>query len=215
MKVAPSILACDFSRLREEIETVDRCGIDLLHLDIMDGVFVPNITFGPVLVKAIKKISDTPLDAHLMITKPERYIDEFAKAGADFIVFHIEATDQPALCLQKSKDCGVKVGIAVNPKTELKEIIPYIDSIDLLLIMSVEPGFSGQKFIPQTLKKIKRASDLLRENSHCILAVDGGVNTDNAQIIAQNGADLLVAASAIFESTDYCTTIDSLRCLNH
>jgi len=215
MKVAPSILACDFTRLREEIEAVDNCGIDLLHLDVMDGIFVPNITFGPVLIQAIKKITQTPLDAHLMITKPERYIEAFAQAGSDYIVFHIEATDQPDECIEKIRRFGAKPGIAVKPKTDLGGIKDYINSIDLLLIMSVEPGFSGQKFIREALDKIKVARGIVGNNSGCMIGVDGGVNTDNAGLIAQSGADLLVAASAIFHAPDYCAVINKLRCLNH
>lgn len=211
--VAPSILACDFTRLRDEIEAVDRCGIDLIHLDIMDGSFVPNLTFGQVLVEAVRRLTRTPLDAHLMIDRPERHLQSFVESGADYIVFHLEATERPDYCIDEIRRLKTRPGIALRPKTRLEEIKPYLKKIDLLLLMSVEPGFSGQEFIPDTLAKIREAKELvLKEENRCIIGVDGGVNTENAQKIIEHGADLLIAASAIFKSDDYCRVIETLRC---
>ncbi|MEO0095234.1 MAG: ribulose-phosphate 3-epimerase [candidate division WOR-3 bacterium] len=213
MKIAPSIIAADFTKLNIEIKKIEKAGADLIHLDIMDGVFVPNITFGPMIVEAINRITDLELDAHLMIVNPEKYYERFIDCGAEWISFHIETvTDvKKNIDFLKKKKCHP--GIAINPETPLQRILRYIDKLDYLLIMTVHPGFYGQKFIPEVLKKIEQARNFIDRNRlHCLIQVDGGINGENASIIARAGADILVAGAGVFKTKDYKKAIRDLRC---
>ncbi len=199
VKISPSILSADFSKLCEELRLCEMGGADIIHLDVMDGHFVPNITFGPVVIKSIRKCVKTPFDAHLMIENPEKYIKDFVDAGADIITPHIEVKCPIDSLIKKIKNYGVEVGLALNPDTPFKKAVPYIDKIDYLLVMSVYPGFAGQKFIKEILGKIKEAKEyIIKENLTTKIAVDGGVKHSNAKEIIDAGADILVAASAIF-----------------
>ncbi len=199
VKISPSILSADFSKLCEELRLCEKGGADIIHLDVMDGHFVPNITFGPVVIKSIRKCVKTPFDAHLMIENPEKYIKDFVDAGADIITPHIEVKCSIDSLIKKIKNYGVEAGLALNPDTPFKKAVPYIDKIDYLLIMSVYPGFAGQKFIKDTLGKIREAKEyIIKENLTTKIAVDGGVKHSNAKEIIDAGADILVAASAIF-----------------
>jgi ribulose-phosphate 3-epimerase len=212
VRIAPSILSADFARLAEEVACVEQGGADLLHIDVMDGHFVPNLTVGPPIVSALRKVTKLPLDVHLMITNPDAFIAELAEAGADYITVHVETAPHLHRTVETIKERGVRAGVTLNPATSLTTVEEIIADIDLLLIMSVSPGFGGQHFIPSTLGKIERARRLLDDTgSHADLEVDGGVKVDNAERIIQAGADILVAGSAIFSSQDYRATIAALR----
>ena len=203
--VAPSILSADFGRLNEDIATVDdHC--DYIHVDVMDGHFVPNLTFGAPVVKYIK--SSKPLDVHLMIENPENYIEDFAKAGADILTCHIEACDDPAKFLADVKSHGMKAGLSVKPGTDVKELEPYLNDMDWVLVMSVEPGFGGQSFMPVSLDKIK----WLRERRADLdIAVDGGIKADTGAQCVEAGANVLIAGSYIFKAEDRVAAIESLK----
>jgi len=210
--VAPSILSADFSRLGEEIKAVEQAGAEWIHIDVMDGHFVPNITIGPVVVKSIRSISSLFFDCHLMIENPGDYVEPFAKAGADLITIHAESNSNLKSLIKKIKNIGCKAGVSVNPETSLDTIKDIIEDIDLLLIMSVHPGFSGQSFIKEVIPKIKEAKDLIKKTKKKIyLQVDGGINKENAGIVKENGADVLVAASFIFKSNNYKEAIQQLK----
>src|SRR5262245_29591967 len=210
--ISPSILSADFARLADEVSAVERGGADFLHIDVMDGHFVPNLTVGPPIVEALRKVTKLPLDVHLMITNPDAFIPEFAQAGADYLTVHVETCPHLHRTVQAIKEHGVKAGVTLNPATSLTAIEEIIDDVNLLLIMSVSPGFGGQQFIPSTLGKITRARQMLdRSRSHAVLEVDGGVKVDNAGQIIEAGADILVAGSAIFTSQDYRATITAMR----
>ena len=197
--LAPSILSADILQLADQLKIVEQHGADLIHIDVMDGRFVPNITFGPVIVDAVKRASNLPADVHLMIVKPEKYIDDFAKAGAEFITVHQEACLHLDRTIQQIKDTGCKAGVSLNPATPVSLLENILPELDLVLIMSVNPGFGGQSFIPYSLQKI---SDLvkLREKSGARfkIEVDGGINTDTIKSVAAAGADILVAGNAVF-----------------
>jgi ribulose-phosphate 3-epimerase len=210
--IAPSILSADFARLAEEVACVEKGGADLLHIDVMDGHFVPNLTVGAPIVEALRKVTKLPLDVHLMITNPDAFIPEFAEAGADYLTVHVETCPHLHRTIQAIKEHGVKAGVTLNPATSLTMIEEILPDVDLLLIMSVSPGFGGQQFIPSSLGKIHRARRLLDDvGSHAALEVDGGVKADNAARIIEAGADILVAGSAIFTSQDYRATITAMR----
>ncbi|UCG91903.1 MAG: ribulose-phosphate 3-epimerase [candidate division WOR-3 bacterium] len=213
MIVAPSVIAADFSDFQRAIKEVEKAGADLLHLDIMDGVFVPNITFGPMIVQAIDAISDLELDAHLMIIKPEKYLKAFIDAGADWISFHAEATDNPEKCITVIKNHKKKVGLAISPPTPFQNVTRYVEHLNFLLIMSVHPGFYGQKFMPENVKKIEEAKNwIVKKNLSCLIQVDGGINGENACVLKRAGADIIVAGAAVFRSDNYKKAIEDLRC---
>jgi ribulose-phosphate 3-epimerase len=210
--IAPSILSADFTRLGEEVIRVEKAGADWIHIDVMDGQFVPNITYGPIIVEACKRVTQLKLDVHLMIETPDLIIPDFARAGADYISVHAEACPHLHRSLQLIKSFDVKAGIALNPGTPLSSIEWIIDQLDFVLIMSVNPGFGGQKFIRSSIDKIAALSRLLKEkNSDAIIQVDGGVNCDTIHEIHQAGATSFVAGSAIFNTPDYKETISNLR----
>lgn len=212
VRIAPSILSADFARLGEEVAQVQQAGADLLHVDVMDGHFVPNLTIGPPIVEALRKVTNLPLDVHLMITNADAFIEEFAEAGASYLTVHVEACPHLHRTVQSIKEHGVKAGVTLNPATPLTSVEEILPDADLLLIMSVNPGFGGQHFIPSSLQKITHARELIRRTgSKALLEVDGGVKVDNAAEIVRAGADILVAGSAIFLSKDYATTIKSMR----
>lgn len=202
-KIAPSILSADFSKLGEEIKDVENGGADYIHVDVMDGHFVPNITIGPLIVEAIRPVTSLPLDVHLMISDPDQYIPEFAKAGASIITVHQEACTHLHRTLQLIKDNNVKSGVVVNPGTPIEMIKPVLTEIDLVLVMTVNPGFGGQSFIHAAVDKIKQLNAWRKEfNLEFEIEVDGGVNTETAKICTDAGADVLVAGSAIFNKFD-------------
>ena len=203
-KIAPSILAADFARLCQQIQLVEKGGAGIVHIDVMDGHFVPNITIGPVVVASIRKCTDLFLDVHLMIENPEQYIEAFVKAGADNITFHIEATSRPDIVIGKIKSHKINAGISLKPVTPLSRVEEYIKKIDLLLIMSVEPGFGGQKFMPHSIEKLNQAQRLKLANNleHLEIGVDGGVTLENVKEISAAGAEIIVAGSEIFHSKD-------------
>jgi len=212
LRIAPSILSADFARLADEVAAVESAGADLLHVDVMDGHFVPNLTVGPPIVEALRKVTKLPLDVHLMMTTPDPFIPEFAEAGADYLTVHVEACPHLHRTVQAIKERGVKAGVTLNPATSLATVEEIIGEADLLLIMSVNPGFGGQQFIPTVLDKIARARQLIdRTGSPALLEVDGGVKAENAARIVQAGADILVAGSAIFRAGDYGRAVAALR----
>jgi ribulose-phosphate 3-epimerase len=210
--IAPSILSADGGNLASEIAAVEKAGADWIHIDVMDGHFVPNITMGPAIIAALRKTTKLPFDVHLMIENPENYIEAFAAAGADIITVHVEAANHLHRTIDRIKKLGKKSGISLNPATPLAQIEEILPDIDLLLIMTVNPGFGGQQFIKNTLPKIARAAQLLSALPHKpFLEVDGGVNLKNANSIAQAGAEVLVAGASIFGSTDYQKTLAELK----
>jgi ribulose-phosphate 3-epimerase len=214
--IAPSILAADFARLADEVAAVERAGADLLHVDVMDGHFVPNLTIGPPIVAALRKVTKLPLDIHLMITNADAFIAEFAEAGADYLTVHVEACPHLHRTVQLIKERGVKAGVTLNPATSLSTIEEILPEVDLVLIMSVNPGFGGQQFIPSSLQKLSSARAMLdRAGSCALLEVDGGIKIDNVAQALVAGADVLVAGSAIFSSRDYAATIAAMRAAGH
>ncbi len=212
MKIAPSILSADFSNLQRDIELVEKGGADYIHVDVMDGQFVPNITFGPNIVQAIRPITKLPLDVHLMIVDPEKYIPAFAKAGADIITVHVEATPHIHRALQMMKDLGVKSGVVINPGTPITMIKHVLPIADQVLVMTVNPGFGGQSFIEETVEKIAELSELREQNNwHYSIEVDGGIDPETAQICQKAGADVFVAGSYIYNSEDPVGQINQLK----
>ena len=211
-KIAPSILSADFAKLGQEIQAVEKAGADWIHVDVMDGHFVPNITIGPVVVKSIRKITKLPLDVHLMIENPEKYIPAFREAGADIISIHGESTNHLQRALGLIKECGAKPSVAINPSTPLHVLDHIWNDIEMILLMTVNPGFGGQKFIPSMKTKIQTLKKKIeRENSNVILEIDGGVNVDNIGELSSMGVDVFVAGSAIFDSEDYQTAISEMK----
>jgi ribulose-phosphate 3-epimerase len=211
-KIAPSILSADFSRLGDEIRAVEAGGADYIHVDVMDGHFVPNITIGPLIVEAARKVTKLPLDVHLMIADPDRYVPDFAAAGADIIVFHAEATPHAHRTVQLIKSFGKKAGVSLNPATSLHHLDYILEDLDLVLLMTVNPGFGGQSFIEACLPKIHALRGMLdKRGLETELEVDGGVKTSNIDRISHAGADVFVAGSAVFGSPDYAATIAELK----
>ena len=212
IKVSPSILAADFGNIERECNLIDKSDADWFHLDVMDGIFVPNISFGMPVVKAIRKMTSKPLDVHLMITEPERYIEKFIEIGSDIISFHIEATNKIEENISLIKSNNVKAGIAINPDTPIDSLIDIINKIDLICLMGVFPGFAGQKFIKNTFDRLKELKKLIIDNnSKALIEVDGGVKADNYMELRSLGADVLVAGSYIFNSEDYDLVIKKLK----
>lgn len=211
-KIAPSILSADFSRLGEEIRAIEAGGADYVHVDVMDGRFVPNITIGPLVVEAVKRVTSLPLDVHLMIADPDRYVPAFAEAGADIIVVHAEAATHLHRTVQLIKSLGRKAGVALNPATPLHGLEYVLEDLDLVLLMTVNPGFGGQSFIEACIPKIHALRGMLdKRGLETELEVDGGVKTDNIERISHAGADVFVAGSAVFCGGDYAATISELK----
>jgi len=209
-KIAPSILSADFARLGEEVRAVDEAGADYIHIDVMDGHFVPNLTFGPPVINAIRSVTDKPFDVHLMIDPAQPYLAQYAEAGADIITVHAEADTHLHRSLQVIKGLGKKAGVSLNPSTPETVIDYVLDSVDLILVMSVNPGFGGQAFLPSQLEKISRVREMIGDRD-IELEVDGGVNPDNVASVIAAGATAVVAGSAVFKGNDYKTTIAALR----
>ena len=213
-KIAPSILSADFANLERDIHNLEVNGADWVHVDIMDGIFVPNISIGIPVVQALRPVTDLPLDVHLMIDRPIRYVEQFVKAGADYVTIHVES-DQPQNildALDKIHEAGAKAGIVLKPRTPVEAAIPYLEKCDLILVMTVEPGFGGQKFMADMMPKIKQLREWMDDiNPDCLIEVDGGVDAVTHTVCKENGADVLVAGSAYFKATDRATFVKTIQ----
>lgn len=207
--ISPSILSCDFTNIREQFKQLNEAGVDYIHVDVMDGMYVPNISFGPAIISQLRELTEIPFDVHLMIEEPERYIDDFVKAGANIITVHPSTTKHLNRTLNLIKEKGIKAGIAINPHEDINILNYTIDDLDLVLLMSVNPGFGGQKFIDSMYEKIIQTREFINKRKpECILEVDGGIKLENAKKVYNSGANLLVAGSAIFQSNDIKETIE-------
>ncbi len=196
---SPSILAADFGQLGEQIRQTERAGAQFLHIDVMDGLFVPSISMGMPVIKSLRKETRQLFDVHLMIREPIRYIEEFAKSGADYITFHLESCQDAQAVIDQIHACGKKAGLAINPGTEVTAVVPYLESIDMLLVMSVEPGFGGQAYLPQSTQRLRQASALIKERGlSTLLQVDGGVDKNTVDLVLQGGANMIVAGSSVY-----------------
>ncbi len=212
IKISPSILAADFGHLLDEIEKTVKSGVEYLHLDIMDGHFVPNLTFGPELVKYINGVTDLPLDVHLMISNPLEYLEIYTVAGADILTIHLETIEHPDKALATIRDLGIKSGLSISPNTPVEVALPYLEHADWLLIMSVHPGFAGQKFMPSSIDKVSKARQYIDSNSlNCEIAVDGGIDLNTAPKVAAAGADIVITGSSFYKSGDYAKFVQEIR----
>lgn len=210
--IAPSILSADFSKMGEDIKRIEVAGADLVHVDVMDGHFVPNITFGPKMVKDIRKVTKLPLDVHLMISNPIDYVDEFAKGQPDYITIHIESNGDPKETLNTIKSHKIKCGLVISPDTEVERIEPYLNMIDMCLVMSVYPGFGGQKFLDRVLPKVEKLARLKKDNNYSyLIEIDGGINAETVSKAKRAGAEVLVAGNAVFSNPDMKKAIKELK----
>ena len=210
--ISPSLLAADFNNLGAEVKRIEEAGADYLHLDVMDGVFVPNISFGLPVIESLRKTCGLVFDVHLMITEPERYVERFANAGADIITFHYEACAEPAALIKKIREIGKKASISISPKTPAEAILPFLSELDMVLVMTVEPGFGGQSLIPETLEKVKIIRKAIDDNGYnCNIQVDGGISKKNISLVTEAGANVIVAGTAVFRSPDPKKTIEDMR----
>ena len=213
-KIAPSILSADFANLERDIHDLEKNGADIVHVDIMDGIFVPNISIGIPVVAALRKVTGLPLDVHLMIDRPIRYVEEFVKAGADYLTIHVEA-DQPQNTLEaldKIRALGCKAGIVLKPKTPVEAAIPYLEKCDMILVMTVEPGFGGQKFMADMMPKVAQLKEWMEDiNPECLIEVDGGVDANTCAVCKENGANVLVAGSAYFKAADRAAFVKTIQ----
>ena len=211
-RICPSILSADFSRLGDEIAAVARAGADFLHVDVMDGQFVSNLTFGPILVEAMRRLTSLPLDVHLMVVEPLRFLEDFAKAGADHLIVHVEAVEDPVRALREIRARGLRAGLSIKPGTPLQRYLPALSGCDVALVMTVEPGRGGQPFLEGSPKRIAAVREALdRENLDCLLGVDGGINPETARIAARAGADTFIAGNSIFRAPDPAEALSTLR----
>ena len=214
-KISPSVLACDLSNLANEVKEIRRCGADMVHLDVMDGMFVTNISFGLPVIQSLRDKTDLIFDVHLMIEEPERYADRFIEAGADILTFHLEACKDPVGLLQSIRAQGVMAGISIKPGTDVSEVFPLLEECDMVLVMTVEPGYGGQKLIPETLEKVSKIRAEIENRSLSVeIQVDGGINSSNAPMAISAGASILVAGSSVFGAADKKAAIESLRNAN-
>lgn len=211
-KIAPSILSADFSRLGQEVRAVERAGADLIHVDVMDGHFVPNITIGPLVVSGLRKLTSLPLDVHLMIERPDQFVEDFAQAGSNWLTIHIETGVPLRKTIQRIRDLKVRPGIVLNPSTPLKRLYPFLEEIDLVLLMSVYPGFGGQSFIPDTLQKVEKLRKIIDQHGYPIeIEVDGGIKVENIKSISKAGGDIFVVGTGIFKTKNYKKTMERLK----
>ncbi len=209
VKLAPSILSADFANLEKDIKEIESAGAHYLHVDVMDGMFVPNISLGIPVIKSIRKVTDMTFDVHLMIEKPERYIKQFADAGADIINFHVEATDKIQECIDEIRSLGKKPAITFKPNTDIEPYLEYLKQVDMVLVMSVEPGFGGQSLIPHTLGKIEKLNNYIRENGLNVeVEIDGGVTLENVENVVNAGANVVVAGSAVFDGKENANNVE-------
>ena len=212
VKISPSILSCDYGKMAEELKSMEECNVELMHIDVMDGHFVPNITLGAPVVKCIKKYTSVPFDVHLMISNPIDYIDDFCKAGADLISFHIESDSPVSETIDKIKKNDVKAAIALKPKTSAEEVFPYLDRLDMVLVMTVEPGFGGQSFMYDMMDKVSRIrEEVIKRGLDVDIEVDGGINRETIATAAKAGANVFVSGSALFSSEDRKATVEEFK----